>query len=87
MNPENKIGTSEMRPKNKKIITVIIFFIIFLALIYVAGTEANHWWQERREYVRMGFASDKFPFRMYTEKELVEKGVSPETIEMFYPTH
>jgi len=77
MNPENKIGMSERKPKNKKIITVVIFFIILIALVYLVGTEANRWWQVRKEYVRMGLASDKFPFRMYTEKELVEKNLWP----------
>ena len=66
---------SESKPKTKKIITAVIFFIIIVAVIYVAGMEVNRWWQVRKEYIRMGFASDKFPFRMYTEKELVEKGL------------
>ena len=83
MNPENKIGMSERRPRNKKIITVVIFFIILISLVYLVGTEANRWWQARKEYVRMGLASDKFPFRMYTEKELVEKGIWPVESEYY----
>ena len=83
MSPENKIGMSERRPKNKKIITVVIFFIIIIALVYLVGTEANRWWQVRKEYVRMGLASDKFPFRMYTEKELVERGLWPVESEYY----
>ena len=83
MNPENKIGMSERRPRNKKIITVVIFFIIILALIYVVGIEANRWWQARKEYIRMGLASDKFPFRMFTEKEVVEKGIWPVESEYY----
>jgi len=43
MNPENKIGMSERRPKNKKIITVVIFFIIILAIVYVFGRQFK-WW-------------------------------------------
>ena len=74
MNIQGKTKTDREGPKNKKIITVVIFLIIIVAIIYVAGIEINRWWQVRREYIRMGFASDKFPFRMYTEKELVEMG-------------
>lgn len=61
----------------KKLVTVIIFIIILIAIGYLVGTEINRWWKVRKEYIRMGFASDKFPFRMYTEKELVEMGRWP----------
>ena len=87
MEQKLNIGQSEPKPKGKKIITVVIFLIIIIAVIYVLGIEGARWWQERQKWIKMGFASDKFPFRMYTEEELVEKGVSPEIIKMFYPTH
>jgi hypothetical protein len=66
---------SERKPKKKKIITVIIFFVIIASIIYLGATEGVRWWQEKQQYVKMGFASDKFPFRMFTERELVEKGL------------
>jgi hypothetical protein len=66
---------SERKPKKKKIITAIIFFVIIASIIYLGATEGVRWWQERQQYVKMGFASDKFPFRMFTERELVEKGL------------
>jgi hypothetical protein len=59
----------------KKLVTVIIFIIILIAIGYLVGTEINRWWKVRKEYIRMGFASDKFPFRMYTEEELVKKSL------------
>lgn len=68
------LNQGEQKPKKKKIITVVIFFVIIVAVVYVLGLEGYRWWQERKEYVRMGLASDKFPFRMYTERELVEMG-------------
>ena len=78
---------SERKPKKKKIITAIIFFVIIASIIYLGATEGARWWQEKQQYVKMGFASDKFPFRMFTERELVEKGFSSEVIKMFYPMH
>jgi hypothetical protein len=77
-------GQSESKPKRKKI-TAVIFFVIIVAIIYLGWLEGSRWWQEKQEWVRLGFAEDKFPFRMYTEKELVEKGLSSETIELVYP--
>jgi len=68
----------ELKPKGKKkIITIVIILIILIAAGYLVGTEINQWWKIRKEYIRMGYASDKFPFRMYTEKELVEMGRWP----------
>lgn len=68
-------NAQDKKPKGKKIITVVIFLIIILAVIYVLGTEGARWWQERQKWIKMGFASDKFPFRMYTEEELAKKGL------------
>lgn len=53
---------------------------------YLVGVEVNRWWQVRKEYVRMGFAEDKFPFRMYTAEELAEKGLYPESLYEDVPT-
>lgn len=36
-------GQSEPKPKGKKTITVVIFFIIILAIIYVAGRLFEYW--------------------------------------------
>jgi len=63
------------QPKKKKIITVVVFFIIILAIVYLGWTEGSKWWQEKQKWVKMGFAHDKFPFRMLTEEELVRKGL------------
>ena len=63
------------KPKRKKIITVVIFFVIIAAILYLGILEANRWWQERKKWIDMGFAHDKFPFKMLTERELVEKGL------------
>lgn len=78
-------ASSEPKPKTKKLITVVIFLIIILAVVYVMGLELNRWWQVRKEYIRAGLANDRFPFRMYTEQELIDKGAMPEVIEYFYP--
>ena len=60
----------ELKPKGKKkIITIVIILIILIAAGYLVGTEINQWWKVRKEYIRMGLAENKFPFRMYTEKE------------------
>lgn len=61
----------------KKITTIVIFLIILIAVGYLIGTEINQWWQVRKEYIKMGYASDKFPYRMYTEEELARKGIWP----------
>ena len=66
---------SERKPKNKKLITAVIFFIIIIALFYLGASEFNKWWQEKKKWIDMGFASDKFPFRMLSEEELVRKGL------------
>jgi hypothetical protein len=85
MEQQLNIGQSESKPKRKKTITVVIFFVIIAAIVYLGWLEGSRWWKEKQEWVRIGLAENKFPFRMYTEKELVEMGASPETIEMFYP--
>ena len=61
----------------KKLVSVILFIIIFGIIVVWVGLEYNQWWQVRKEYVRMGLAEDKFPYRMYTERELVEMGRWP----------
>jgi len=66
---------SESQPKRKKIITVVVFFVVILVILYVGITAGIAWWQEKQYWVKAGFASDKFPFRMFTERELVEKGL------------
>jgi len=71
----DKLSQSEPKPKRRKIITVVVFFVIILAILYVAGTTGVRWWQEKQTWVDAGFASEKFPFRMFTERELVEKGL------------
>ncbi|HUT96384.1 MAG TPA: hypothetical protein VMW82_02360 [Candidatus Paceibacterota bacterium] len=74
---EQQLNTeqSESKPKRKKIITVVIFFVIIVAIIYLGWIEGSRWWQEKQKWVKFGLAEDKFPFRMYTEKELVERGL------------
>jgi len=73
----------------KKLITLVIFLIILIAIGYLVGTEINEWcewWKVRKEYMRMGFAEDKFPYRMYTAEELAEKGLYPESLYEDVPT-
>ncbi len=70
----------------KKIITLVIFLIILIALGYIVGIEYNKWWQVRKEYIKMGYASEKFPFKMYTVEELAEKGLYPESLYEDVPT-
>jgi hypothetical protein len=60
--------------KRKKIATIVIFLIIFGIFAFWGGLQLNKWWQARKELIDMGFASNKFPFRLYTERELVEMG-------------
>jgi len=72
---EQNMQLQQPKLKKRKIITAVIFIIIFLAIVYWGWTEYNQWWQVRKEYVRMGLAENKFPYRMYTERELVEKGI------------
>lgn len=63
------------KPKERrKIVSIVIFLIILGIFVFWAATETNQWWKVRKEYIRMGLASDKFPYRMYTERELVEMG-------------
>ncbi|MCX6730102.1 MAG: hypothetical protein NT058_01225 [Candidatus Portnoybacteria bacterium] len=71
----DKLSQSEPKPKRRKIITVVVFFVIIAAVLYIAGTTGAEWWQEKQMWVDAGFASEKFPFRMFTERELVEKGL------------
>ena len=78
MNSANQVDgslQSEPKPKKRKIITVVIFFIVLSVILYVGIDETMQWWQEKQMWVKAGFASDKFPFRMFTERELVEKGL------------
>ncbi len=70
-----KSSQGEGRPKKKKIITVVVFFVVILMILYVGITTGIQWWQEKQYWAKAGFASDKFPFRMFTERELVEKGL------------
>lgn len=76
--PASSVGNSlqsEPKPKRKKIITVVIFFVVILGILCVGIISGVKWWQEKQYWVKAGFASDKFPFRMFTERELVEKGL------------
>jgi len=57
------------------VVSILILIIIFGIFAIWVGIEVNNWWKVRKEYVRIGFAEDKFPYRMYTERELVEKGL------------
>ena len=81
--PADKIGQSESKPKRKKIITAVIFFVIITAIIYLGWTEGSRWWKEKQKWVRFGLAEDKFPFRMYTEKELVNMDLWPVESEYY----
>jgi len=71
----NEIVSNEKKPKKKKWITVVIFFIIILAIGSLVATEGVKWWKDKQYWVKLGFASDKFPFRMLNEEELVRKGL------------
>jgi hypothetical protein len=75
MTQDLNLGQSEPKPKKKKTITVVVFSVIILVILYVVATSGVQWWQEKQMWVNAGFASDKFPFRMFTERELVEKGL------------
>lgn len=70
----------------KKLITVVIFLIIFGILAYWFGGQAYDWWKIRKEYARMGLAEDKFPYRLYTEEELIEQGTFFEDLYSIIPT-
>ncbi|MDP2922955.1 MAG: hypothetical protein Q8O30_04465 [Candidatus Omnitrophota bacterium] len=76
-----KIMEENIKPKKKwgarKIVSLILFVIILSAVVYYAGIQYSEWWKVRKQYIDMGFASDKFPYRMFTERELVEKGIWP----------
>jgi len=73
-------STQSKNKTRKKITTVVIFLIIFGILAYWVGIQANGWWQVRKEYIEMGYASDKFPYKMYTAEELAERGLYPESL-------
>jgi hypothetical protein len=68
-----------IKPKKKwgarKIVSLVLFVIILSAIVYWAGIQYSEWWKVRKQYIDMGFASDKFPYRMFTERELVERGL------------
>jgi len=66
---------TQKQVRRRKVITFFIFLIILAIFVAWAAIEVNQWWKVRKEYVRMGLASDRFPYRMYTERELVEKGI------------
>jgi len=70
----------QKKKRQKKITAIVIFLIIFGILAWWLGIQVSEWWKARKEYVEMGFASDKFPFRMYTAEELAEKGLYPEAL-------
>ncbi|MBD3282433.1 MAG: hypothetical protein GF387_02380 [Candidatus Portnoybacteria bacterium] len=72
--------------KNKKIVTIIIFIIIFGILFYWIGVQANDWWELRKKYVERGLAEDHFPYRLYTAEELAEQGKYPESLYEDVPT-
>ena len=65
--PENKRGS-------KKIISLALFIIIFSAIIFFAWTQYVRFYHERKPYIDSGLASDKFPFRFYSERELADMG-------------
>lgn len=78
---------NETKPKSrKKLVTIVIFLIIFGILVYWFGGQAYDWWKIRKEYARMGLAEDKFPYRLYTEEELREQGIFPDDLYSNIPT-
>ena len=70
----------KIKKKKKKIITIIIFLIIFVIVVYWVGIQINEWWQYKKPYIEMGLASDKFPFRIYTKEEMIDRGVPLECL-------
>ena len=70
-----------IKPKKKwgarKIVSLVLFVIILSAVVYWAGIQYSEWWKVRKQYIDIGFASDKFPYRMFTVEELKAKGLSP----------
>jgi hypothetical protein len=51
---------------NKKLIIAIIVLLIAAVLIW-AGLS---WWKTKQLQIKLGIASDKFPYRLYTQEEL-----------------
>lgn len=58
----------------RKIVSLVLFIIIFAAIIFFGWTQYVRLYNERRIYIESGLASDKFPFRFYSERELAEMG-------------
>jgi hypothetical protein len=67
----------------RKIVSLVLFVIIFASLAYFGWTQYVRWYEERRIYIESGLASDKFPFRMYTNEELKVRGLWPPEGEQF----
>lgn len=67
----------------RKIVSLVLFIIILSAVIYFGYTQYQRWYQERKIYIESGLASDRFPFRMYSDEELKAKGLWPPGGEQF----
>jgi flagellar basal body-associated protein FliL len=50
----------------KKVILVLLVLIIVAVFCYAGAS----WWKTRQAQIKMGIASDKFPYRLYTQEEL-----------------
>jgi hypothetical protein len=59
---------------SRKIVSLVLFIIIFLAIAFFVWTQYIRWYGERKIYIESGLAEDHFPYRIYTERELAEKG-------------
>jgi len=51
---------------NKK----LIFSIVILVGVVVLAWVGFSWWQTKQAQIKLGVASDKFPYRSYTQEEL-----------------
>jgi len=72
---ENNSGEKKGKRGSKKIVSLVLFIIIFCAIVYIGWSSCSDWYKERQQWVKMGFAEDKFPYKMLGERELVEKGL------------
>jgi len=72
---ENNSGEKKEKRGSKKIVSLVLFIIIFCAIVYIGWSSCSDWYKERQQWVKMGFAEDKFPYKMLGERELVEKGL------------
>ena len=66
---------AKKRRGSRKIVSLVLFIIVFAAMAFFGWMQYLRWYQERKIYIDAGLTEDHFPYRFLSERELVDRGL------------